>query len=81
MVVAVLGVVNLDLLVIHFSHENFVVGSVVTFQWEPVSLTADDLSGGDALVVGGSVRAVVDDTPGVVVCLRACDSSSTELST
>ena len=78
--VEVRGVVTFDLLVIHFSHENFVIGSAVTFQ-SALVLIVDDEDAGVVVVV--NVLVVVDDTRVVVVCLKAylADDSSTELST
>ena len=77
--VEVRGVVTFDLLVIHFSHENFVIGSAVTFQ-SVLLLIEDDEDAG--VVVVENVLVVVDDTLVVVVCLKAyVGSSSTELFT
>ena len=81
-VVAGLVVVILDLPVIHFSHENFVVDSVVTFQpgrFLTVDVGSDE---DDDVVVVGSVLVVVDDVLVVVVSLLlSVDTSSTELPT
>ena len=76
-----LVVVILDLPVIHFSHENFVVGSVVTFQFLTVDVGFDEDD--DVVVVGlGTVLVVVDDILVVVVSLLlSVDTSSRELST
>ena len=84
--VAGLVVVILDLPVIHFSHENCVVGSVVTLQ-PGLVLTVDVGSEEDegvvVMVVGtGTGLVVVDDNLVVVVSLLlSADTSSTELST
>ena len=81
-----LVVVILDLPVIHFSHENCVVGSAVTFQPGPV-LTVDVGSEEDdglvVVVVGlGTGLVVVDDIlVAVVSLLLSVDSAATVLST
>ena len=82
MVVAGLLVVILDLPVIHFSHENWVVGSLVTFQ-SGLLLTVDVGSDeDDCVVVVGAGLVVVDNIPVVVVSLLLSgDTSSTVLST
>ena len=81
-VVAGLVVVILDLPVIHFSHENFVADSVVTFQpgrFLTVDVGSDE---DDDVVVVGSVLVVVDDVLVVVVSLLlSVDTSLTELPT
>ena len=81
-VVAGLVVVILDLPVIHFSHENWVVGSLVTFQ--PGLLLTVDVGSDedDCVVVVGAVLVVVDNIPVVVVSLLLSgDTSSAVLST
>ena len=81
-VVVGLVVVILDLPVIHFSHENFVVGSVVTFQpglFLMVNVASDE---DDDVVAVDTVLVVVDDFLVVVVSLLlSVDTSSTELPT
>ena len=81
-VVAGLVVVILDLPVIHFSHENWVVGSLVTFQ-SGLLLTVDVGSDEDDCgVVVGAALVVVDNIPVVVVSLLLSgDTSSAVLST
>ena len=86
MVLDGLLVVILDLPVIHFSHENWAVGSVVTFQPGPVltvDVGSDEDDGLVVVVVGlGTVLVVVDDILVVVVSLLlSADTSSTELPT
>ena len=75
-------VVILDLPVIHFSHENCGLGSVVTFQ-PGLVLTLDVGSDeDDGLVVVGTELVVVQGILVVVVSLLlSVDTSSTELST
>ena len=82
MVVAGSLVVILDLPVIHFSHENWVVGSLVTFQ-SGLLLTVDVGSDEDDCgVVVGAALVVVDNIPVVVVSLLLSgDTSSAVLST
>ena len=76
-VVDVFGVVAIDFLVIHFSQENFVTGSSVTFQSVLVLILDDEDAG---VVVVDNVLVVVDDILVVVVCLKAyVGSSSAEL--
>ena len=75
-------VVILDLPVIHFSHENWVVGSLVTFK-PGLALAVDVGSDEDdgVVVVVGAGLVVVDNIPVVVVSLLLSgDTSCSELS-
>ena len=81
-VVVGLVVVILDLPVIHFSHENCVVGSVVTLHsglFLTVSVASDE---DDDVVAVDTVLVVLDGFLVVVVSLLlSVDTSSTELPT
>ena len=80
MVVAGLLVVILDLPVIHFSHENWVVGSLVTFKPGLALAVGSDVDDGVVVVVGAGL-VVVDNIPVVVVSLLLSgDTSCSELS-
>ena len=88
MLVDGLEVVILDLPVIHFSHENWAVGSVVTCPPGPaltVDVGSDEDDGLVVVVVGlglGTELVVVDDIlVAVVSLLLSVDSAATELST